>query len=118
MLWDIEALSSSGGSDRGHGSGGLAPRWACRKAHEGHVTALTWADGMASAAPVGEGGSSGGLLSGGQDGYVRAWDARAPPGVACVAERALHVTPKGRGAVTAVLAGGGKVAIRGTPPWC
>lgn len=106
------AKSHDNKSCRGSGSGGEpGPLWSCRGAHDGHVTALAWApEGLVGDIGDGEGRGAGErcstvFLSGGQDGCVRAWDVRAPPSSGCVAERRVHVTPKGKGAVGGILAG-------------
>eukprot|EP00793_Prasinoderma_coloniale_P000805 PRCOL_00003955-RA len=62
-------------------------------AHQGHVTALQWLHGGGGAR------SESVLLSGGQDGRIRAWDPRVRPRAALVAELEGHATPKGAGAV-------------------
>lgn len=63
-------------------------------AHQGHVTALQWLHGDRK-----EWDSSSLLLSGGQDGRIRALDPRVRPSGALVAEVEAHVTAKGAGAV-------------------
>ena len=65
-------------------------------AHSGHVTALQWQ------CAAGGGDSGGLLLSGGQDGRVRGWDARAKGGAAEVAAMDAHVSAAGAGAVGAI----------------
>lgn len=68
LLWDT-------------GSGGVS--WRIKNVHVGHVTALAWFDpagsrGSGADADGGGGGPHAGcFVSGGQDGVVRVWDARA-----------------------------------------
>lgn len=100
--WDVAA---------GKAVGGLV------QAHAGHCTALAWWGGSGSS----EGGSGssreGGsgsteaplLLSGGQDGAVKLWDARCRQQAAVAA----HASPKGCGAVGSIVCMGGLVLTAG-----
>jgi WD40 repeat protein len=95
MCWDLESGSSS---------------WGVAAAHQGHITALAWsaaaAAAAAGAAAHGQGhdsSSSSCVISGGQDGVVRVWDGRSGR---CIAERAVHVDKKGKGAVGNITTGG------------
>lgn len=88
VCWDLAA---------GKPVGGLL------QAHTGHCTALEWWDGGSSS---GAGSSSDGggseprlLLSGGQDGAVKLWDARTGEQAAMAA----HARPAGRGAVGSIV---------------
>lgn len=107
--WDLTAAGESAQSERSQ------PLWRCANAHQGHVTALAWVAGRltgtagANDGSGGGGGSSGGggggdavLLSGGQDGCVRAWDLRAP-GQGAVMGSQVHASPKGTGAVGSIV---------------
>lgn len=82
MLWDLGA---------GEGT------WAMKSIHQGHVTALAWAD------------PSGGLdawagcfASGGQDGRLRVWD---PRNHSNPTKLDLHSNESGKGAVTGIVLG-------------
>lgn len=75
-------------------------------AYEGHITALAW-DPATDASDAGSGGSSlagpsgaGTLYSGGQDGWLRAWDGQAPGPALGVG---VHAGRAGRGAVGGIL---------------
>ncbi|KAK3274482.1 hypothetical protein CYMTET_17334 [Cymbomonas tetramitiformis] len=58
-------------------------------AHQGHITAIEWVTAGVAGEAL--------LLTGGQDGYLRAWDPRQKQ---CAMEQALHVVQgKGSGAV-------------------
>lgn len=91
MCWDLGSGISS---------------WGVSAAHQGHVTALTWqqsASGQHDQLQQDPGaGSSCCAVSGGQDGCVRVWDGRSGD---CVAEQAVHVDKKGRGAVGNIVTG-------------
>jgi WD40 repeat protein len=98
MCWDVAASSGSSGSGSSSDGGGRSS-WCAKRAHEGHVTALAWqlpAHEGAAAAPAES--SSSLALSGGQDGFLRAWDSRQG-GSRCVAQQALHAGPRGKGAL-------------------
>lgn len=64
--------------------------------HRGHMTACQWLSNGAGATPS---GSCPVVLTGAQDGHLRAWDMRAPPASACIADVAAHTAPGGSGAV-------------------
>jgi hypothetical protein len=92
MCWDLDCGSSS---------------WGAAAAHQGHITALAWSTAAAAAsgasAQAAGDNSSCCLISGGQDGVVRVWAGRTGR---CVAEQAVHVDKKGKGAVGNILTGG------------
>jgi WD40 repeat protein len=92
MCWDLDSGSSS---------------WGAAAAHAGHITALAWSSaaalGCAASAEDAGQGSSCCLVTGGQDGVVRVWDGRTGR---CVAEQAVHVDKKGKGAVGNIVTGG------------
>jgi hypothetical protein len=107
MMWDAGAGSAVGR----------------RAGHQGHCTALKWViaggDGGGGGGDGGDGGGGGGdaslLLSGGQDGIVKAWDPRVG-GTAPVAECAAHVDAGGAtsGAVGDIVqTSGGRVVTAG-----
>lgn len=62
-----------------------------KRAHVGHVTALAWSD--AGASPQSEERTEL-FLTGGQDGFLRAWDGRTDR---AVAEVPVHVAASGTG---------------------
>lgn len=79
-------------------------------AHNGHCTALEWWDtggcsdsGSCSTATVQQASLL--LLTGGQDGCVRAWDSRQGGQAAPLWQAAAHAGPAGRGAVGSIVAG-------------
>jgi len=64
--------------------------WVPQGAHKGHVTAMAGLEGETAV-----GGGAPLLLTGGQDGVLRVWDARQAN---CVKEQPLHVGSRGAGA--------------------
>lgn len=92
ICWDVASSSQT---------------WSVTAAHEGHITGLTWQYSAAHSQPTSANTaadltSSNCVLSGGQDGCVRVWDGRSG---SCVAEQAVHVDKKGKGAVGNIIAG-------------
>jgi len=83
--------------DVGGGGGGSASL-ALRGAHQGHVTALKWLDTAEGSPDL--------FVSGGQDGAVCVWDARAAGGGRPVARHEVHANERGAGAVGNILPGG------------
>ncbi|GAQ85255.1 F-box and WD-40 domain protein 7 [Klebsormidium nitens] len=81
ILWDIGAAASSR---------------QLKRAHVGHVTALVWSD--AGGSPQSEERTNL-FLTGGQDGFLRAWDGRTDR---AVAEVPVHVAASGTGAVSSI----------------
>ena len=71
--------------------------WALKGVHEGHVTALAWAD-----ASGGNEAWRGCFATGGQDGRLRLWDPRAHSNPV---KLALHCSDSGKGAVTGIILG-------------
>jgi WD40 repeat protein len=90
MCWDLDSGSSS---------------WGVAAAHQGHITALAWSAAAAGATAQDSGCDSSGsscVISGAQDGVVRVWDGRSG---SCVAEQAVHVHKKGKGAIGSIVTG-------------
>jgi WD40 repeat protein len=71
--------------------------WAAKAAHKGHVTSLKWCDDAG-----GNDAWTECFASGGQDGYLRVWDARSHQRIASCG---LHCNGDGRGAVTGLIMG-------------
>ncbi|CAD7705357.1 unnamed protein product [Ostreobium quekettii] len=74
------------------------PAWRLKNIHKGHITAIAILHDVPGhgAPPL--------ILTGGQDGTVRAWDPRQKNHVA---KNTLHSNDKGRGAVGAIIGGSG-----------
>eukprot|EP00878_Enallax_costatus_P028467 GHUV01030751.1.p2 GENE.GHUV01030751.1~~GHUV01030751.1.p2 ORF type:complete len:127 (-),score=39.95 GHUV01030751.1:218-598(-) len=89
MCWDLGSGSSS---------------WGVSAAHEGHITALTWQHSASRQQLQQQQDTAGSncVISGGQDGCVRVWDGRSGD---FVAEQAVHVDKRGKGAVGNIIAG-------------
>ena len=109
-------LAAAGGVAASGDRDGCIARWSIGagkalgklvQAHDGHCTALTWLrDGSSSSSGGGSGSEASStspdahlLLSGGQDGAVKLWDARTGQQRAAMA---AHAGPSGRGAVGSI----------------
>ncbi len=116
----VQQLAAAGGwAASGDRDGSLA-RWdvaagkavgGLLQAHVGHCTALAWWESSSSGSEVDSSScASHLLLSGGQDGAIKLWDARTGQQQAAMA---AHTGPAGRGAVGSIACMGGLVVTCG-----